>query len=152
MFRWCRRGLTGVPNFVTAEGMDQLLREREELMSERESLVNTNENERRIAQNFINAKLNLLNERISEARLVEHTGQQGSEIMFGAAVTLKNQDSGLVQVFKITGVDEADVAKGKLSFISPMAKGLLNKKAGDRITLKRNQDNITYEILEVTYR
>lgn len=142
----------GVPNFVTREGMDQLLKEKEELISERENLDMANENEKRIAQNFINAKLQLLNERIADARVVEITGQPPDEITFGATVTLKSEVAGNVQIFKIVGVDEADIAGGKISFISPLAKALINKKHGDRVTLKRNKEDIVFEILDITYK
>lgn len=142
----------GVANFVTREGMDLLLKEKEELISERENLDITNENEKRIAQNYINAKLQLLNERISEARVIEITGPPPDEITFGATVTLLNKASGIVQTFTITGVDEADIAKGKISFISPLAKVLINKKAGEGVTLKHNKEDIVFEILEIIYR
>lgn len=141
----------GVANFVTREGMDLLLKEKEELIRERENTGNTNEDEKRIAQNYLNAKLQLLNERIAEARVVEVAGQPPDEITFGATVTLTTGRSGNVQTFKIVGVDEADVARGKISFISPLAKVLINKKAGDRITFKRDKQDIVFEIIEVVY-
>lgn len=142
----------GVANYVTREGMDQLLKEKEDLISERENLDIRNENEKRIAQNYLNAKLQLLNERIAEARVVEITGQPPEEITFGATVTLMNKISGNVQTFRIVGVDEADIAGGKISFISPLAKVLINKKAGERVILKRNREDIVFEILEITYK
>ena len=58
----------GVTNFVTRIGMDQLLAEKEILINEKDSLSSTNENEKRIALNYINAKLHLLNNRIAEAK------------------------------------------------------------------------------------
>ncbi len=142
----------GVTNFVTREGMEQLLKEKEELISERENAGTTNENEKRIAQNYLNAKLQLLNERIAGARVVEVAGRLAEEITFGAKVTLKAEVSGNVQTFRIVGVDEADIAKGKISFISPLAKVLINKKAGDSVTLKRDREDVVFEIIEVTYR
>jgi transcription elongation factor GreB len=50
------------------------------------------------------------------------------------------------------GVDEADIARGKISFISPLARALINKKVGDRITLKRDKEDIVFEIMEIAYR
>lgn len=140
----------GVANFVTREGMDLLLKEKEELISERENLDISNENEKRIAQNYLNAKLQLLNKRIAEARVVEITGQPPDEITFGATVTLRTETSGKIQAFQIVGVDEADIAKGKISFISPLAKVLINRKAGEKVTLKSNREDIVFEILEIS--
>jgi transcription elongation factor GreB len=141
----------GVTNFVTRTGMDLLLAEREALMKERESVSITSENEKRIALNFINAKLQLLNNRIAEARVVDPKDQPQGEVMFGATVTLKAAVSGKNQVFRIVGVDEADIARGKVSFLSPLAKALINKKTGEKITLKRDREDIVFEIMEIFY-
>jgi transcription elongation factor GreB len=49
------------------------------------------------------------------------------------------------------GVDEADVSKGKISFISPLANALMNKKEGDKVVLKRDKKDIVYEIMNISY-
>ncbi len=141
-----------VTNYVTPAGMDQLLAEKQMLIREKDSLSSTNENEKRISLNYINAKLQLLNNRIAEAKVIDLKQQPQDEVRFGATVTLKNEMSGNIQDFQIVGVDEADVAKRKISFISPLARALINKKAGDRITLKRDREDIVFEILKITYR
>jgi transcription elongation factor GreB len=142
----------GVANFVTRAGMDQLLAEKQALINEKDSLGGTSENEKRIALNYINAKLQLLNSRIAEATIVNLNEQPQNEIRFGASVTLKTEASDSIQTFQIVGVDEADISKGKISFISPFAKSLINKKTGDKVVLKRAKEDIVYEILDITYR
>jgi transcription elongation factor GreB len=141
----------GVTNFVTRAGMDQLLAEKQALNSEKDELHSTRENEKRITLNYINAKLLLLNNRIAEAKIVDLKEQPQNEIRFGATVTLRNVQSGKIQVFQIVGVDEADIAKSKLSFISPLANALIYKKAGATITLKRDRDDIAFEIMAIAY-
>src|SRR5512133_1452856 len=91
----------GVTNFVTPSGMKQLLEEKQMLIRERDDLNISNENEKRIAANYINAKLQLLNERISSARIVNPLEQPENEIRFGASVTLKTITSGEIQTFRI---------------------------------------------------
>jgi len=142
----------GVQNFVTPAGMDLLLAEKQALIREKESLIGTGEHEKRITLNYINAKLQLLNNRIAEARVVDLKEQPQKEIRFGATVTLKTELAGKIQVFQITGVDEADIARGKISFLSPLAKALINKKIGDRVTLKRDREDIVFEITDITYQ
>ncbi len=142
----------GVANFVTREGMDQLLKEKEELISERENLGIKNENEKRVTRNFINAKLQLLNERIADARVIEIAGQPPDEIAFGATVTLKNDVDDNVQTFRIVGVDEANISKGKISFISPLAKVLINKKIGESVTLRRPGKDTVFKIMDIKYK
>ena len=142
----------GVPNFVTPTGMEQLLAEKQDLISEKDNPVSANENEKRIALNYINAKLQLLNNRIAEARIVNLNEQPLNEIRFGASVTLKTEGSDNIQTFQIVGVDEADIAKGKISFVSPFAKSLINKKNGDKVILKRPSEDVVYEVLNITYK
>lgn len=141
----------GVTNFVTQAGMSQLLSEQQMLISEKDNLSSTSESEKRIALNYINAKLQLLNNRIAEARIVNLKEQPQKEIRFGALVTLRTEVSDKIQTFQIVGVDEADISKGKISFISPVAKSLINKKIGDKVVLKRAKEDIVFEILDITY-
>jgi len=142
----------GVTNFVTRTGMEQLLAEKESLIREKDNLASTNEQEKRIALNYINAKLQLLNNRIAEARVVDPKEQPQNKIMFGATVGLKTAMSGKIQTFQIVGVDEADIARGKISFLSPLAKALINKKVGDKVSIKRDREDIIYEIVEIACR
>jgi transcription elongation factor GreB len=142
----------GVTNFVTQAGMNQLLAEQQMLISEKDSLSSTSESEKRIALNYINAKLQLLNNRIAEARIVNLKEQPQKEVRFGALVTLRTKASDKIQTFQLVGVDEADISRGKISFISPVAKSLINKKIGDKVVLKRAKEDIVFEILDITYR
>lgn len=141
----------GVTNFVTPTGMKQLLAEKQMLENEKSTLSTTRENEKRIGLNYINAKLHLLNNRIAEARVVDLTVQPQDEIRFGATVTLKTESSGSTQTFQIVGVDEADISKGKVSFISPMSRVLINKKTGDKVIQKQAGKDIVFEITGISY-
>jgi transcription elongation factor GreB len=141
----------GVTNFVTPFGMNQLLDEKQMLVNERNNLNNANENENRIALNYINAKLQLLNNRIAEAKIVNLNEQPQNEIRFGSTITLKTEASKTIQTFQIVGVDEANISKGKVSFISPIAKALINKKTGDKVILKQAGKDIVFEIIDISY-
>jgi len=141
----------GVPNFVTRAGFEQLMAEKEALVAEKENLGIAHENEKRLALNFINAKLQLLNGRITDARIVDPKDQPQDEVTFGATVTVKAVVTGKLQTFQIVGADEAGISKGKISFISPLARALLNKKTGQRVTLRREKEEILYDIVEILY-
>lgn len=141
----------GVANYVTQVGMDELLLEKQMLINNKDHLDVTNENDRRIALNHINAKLQLLNDRILTAKIIDLDKQSQDEVWFGASVTLKEDNEIKLKRYQIVGVDEADVFKGKISFISPIAKILLSKKVGDQAVLKLpNRDRI-FEIVEIAY-
>ena len=141
----------GVSNFVTPYGMHQLLAEKQMLVNEKNNLNSANEEEKRIALNHLNAKLQLLNNRIVEAKIVNLNEQPQNEIRFGAMVTLKIEASKNIQTFQIVGVDEADISKGKVSFISPIARILINKKIGEKVILKQAKKDIVFEIINISY-
>ena len=141
----------GITNYVTQVGMDELLNEKQILIKELENLDATNENERRIASNHINAKLKLLNERIVTAKIIDLGKQSSDEVWFGATVTLKIDNETKLQKYQIVGVDEADVSKGKISFISPIAKILMGKQIGEKAKLKLVNGSRTYEIVDIVY-
>jgi transcription elongation factor GreB len=141
----------GIVNYVTQTGIDELLNEKQELINEKENMEIADENERRIALNHINAKLQLLNNRISTAKIVDLNTQPNNEIRFGALVTLKIGGKTNLQQYQIVGVDEADISKGKISFISPIARILINKKVGEKpVLILANEDRI-FEIMAVVY-
>lgn len=141
----------GVTNYVTQVGMDELLAEKQMLINEKDNLDSTKENEKRIALNHINAKLQMLNNRIISAKIVQLNEQPQNEIRFGASVTLKIEATKKIQTFQIVGVDEANISKGKISFTAPIAKVLINKKIGDKVILKRGKENLVFEILDIAY-
>lgn len=141
----------GAANYVTQVGMDELLDEKQMLINERNNPNITDDKEKRIASNHINAKLQLLEDRILTAKIIDLDKQSPDEIWFGATVTLKVDDETKLQQYQIVGVDEADVSKGKISFISPIAKILIGRKVGEEAVLKLAKGNRIFEIMEIVY-
>ncbi|MBR1514234.1 MAG: GreA/GreB family elongation factor [Bacteroidales bacterium] len=123
----------GVPNYVTKEGLDVLKEELKNLEAER---VKAGDNY--IMSNFIEAKMKLLISRINSAVEIDLSKADKEKVSFGAWVRYGGR------VVRIVGVDEADVNKGLISFISPLAKSLTGKRAGDVIELK-SSERITVE-------
>jgi len=141
----------GVTNYVTQAGMNELLAEKQMLLDEKSRLDSPNEDEKRIALNHINAKLLLLEQRIATAQIVRPNEQAPGEVRFGAKIRLKIEANLNIQTFQIVGVDEADISKGKISFTSPLARLLINKKIGDKAVLKRGREDLVYEIMDIRY-
>ena len=141
----------GTENFVTQNGLDSLLEEREELQREQENLDSSQEKEYRISFNHLNAKLQLLNERIATAKIVDPTKLPQDEIHFGAKVTFRNVENNLTQTFQLVGVDEANISKKKISFTTPLAKSLLHQKVGEQAILHLGERKNTFEILKIEY-
>ena len=133
----------GVPNYVTKEGLDAL---KEELKSLEEERVKAGDNY--IMVNFIDATIKQLVGRINSAVEVDLSKVSKDTVSFGAWVRYDGR------VVRIVGVDEADVNKGLISFISPIAKMLIGKKAGEVIELKGSEkitvEEVSFEPMELT--
>ena len=141
----------GVTNYVTQTGMDTLMAEKKALNIEKDKLQQENEKERRIASNLINAKLQLLNERISCAKVVNLLEQPEDEIRFGATVSLQIGNAKSAQEYQLVGVDEADIAQQKISFLSPIARMLISKRVGDTAVLKLGKEERFFKVLAIRY-
>ena len=136
----------GVPNYVTKEGLAALNEELQQLEAAR-----ANVGEDYITGNFIDAKMKLLINRITSAVEVDLSKANKDTVSFGAWVRYNGR------VVRIVGVDEADVDRGLVSFISPIAKSLTGKKAGDIIELKGSGgverivvEEVSFEPMELT--
>ena len=143
----------GVTNYVTPQGYEELLKERDDLEEERRSLDLSHEKEKRHAQAVIDGKINLLNDRISSARL-KPEDQRPDEVRFGATVTFKalsGAQKGSVSKFTIVGVDEADVRHQKIAFLAPLARALTGKKVGEKVDFKMGAEERKLEILDIHY-
>ena len=126
----------GVTNHVTPAGLAALHTEATELEAEKASLDLENEDEQRRALVVLNARLAALNQRIASANVIDPTGQPREEVRFGATVTLLNHGTGKEQTFQIVGVDEADVKRGKIAFVSPLARAVAGHWVGESAELR----------------
>ena len=126
-----------VPNYVTEEGLKLLQEEMLALKQERASAGSNY-----VHKNYIDAKISLLSERLNSAVLLDVKNKKGDAdvVSFGSYVKFNDK------VVRIVGVDEADVSKGLISFVSPIAKALIGKKKGDRVEVKLPRGVETIEI------
>ncbi|MEM0519355.1 GreA/GreB family elongation factor [Aequorivita flava] len=142
---------TSATNYVTPTGMELLQRERKNLEDERATLTTVNEQQRRIELAVINGKLDLLNERIASARILDPASQPKDEVRFGATVTYKISTSPSPQTFQIVGVDEANIANRKIAFVAPIAVALTGHKIGEIVPFKLGAESRALEILAISY-
>ena len=141
----------GAINYVTAFGMDQLLDEKTTLEKERTELSAINETEHRRELAVLNGKLNLLQERITSARILDSSQQPKDEIRFGATVTYRMLANKLVNTFQIVGVDEADLKLKKIAFVAPIAVAITGHKVGDIVDFKLGNETRKLSILSIEY-
>lgn len=99
----------------------------------------------------IDRRVRYLTKRVESAVLVDPKQQKNREqVFFGATVTYENGE-GETHTVKLVGVDEADLSKGKISWISPVAKALLKARVGDTVELRTPAGSTTLEVVEIKY-
>ena len=82
---------------------------------------------------------------VERPEVVDSAGRDTDQVFFGATVKLKNKS------ITIVGIDETDTSKGRVSWISPVAKALIKAREGDKVLLKTPGGIEELEILEVRY-
>lgn len=145
----------GAVNYVTPVGHAQLIKEREKKLAELKSLKIEDEKEKRYRTNFLTGSLNLLNERIASARIIDPAAQPEDEVRFGATVTFEFLNSGKEgnrQKFQIVGVDEANVREQKIAFTAPIAQVLTGKREGEIFEFQLGNEKKMIKILNIQYQ
>jgi len=140
----------GVPNYVTASGLALLHAELAALDAQYAAaehdpeVAGRSENLAALAQRRAD-----LEARIASAEVVPLPPEPRDTIRFGATVTVDGE--GGARRYRIVGVDEADAARGKLAFVSPLARVLLGSSVGDTVRLRAPRGEEQLEIVAVEY-
>jgi transcription elongation factor GreB len=98
----------------------------------------------------IDRRLRFLSKRLDSSVVVDNAGKDHEQVFFGATVTVVD-DEGQQRTVSIVGLDEIDPDQGRVSWISPIAKALLNQCVGDVVALDAPNGSTHLEILEIRY-
>ena len=155
----------GAKNYITPVGYARLKEEFLQLMNvERPELVRTvawaasngdrSENadykygKRRLRE--IDKRIHFLTKRIENAEVIDPSTRDADQIFFGATVIVQDQQ-GEQHTYSIVGMDEVDPSRGRVSWVSPIAKALLKAREGDVITFRAPGGVQILDVLEIRY-
>jgi transcription elongation factor GreA len=102
-------------------------------------------------QSFNEGRIMELEGALSHAQIIDTHTLSGDKVLFGATVTLSDADTEQESTYQIVGQYEANLDKGLISLLSPIAKALIGKSVGDLIEVKTPKGEKSYEILSVQY-
>ena len=105
----------------------------------------------RESQGLLQAKINLLRDKLARASIVDPSRLPKGEVVFGATVVVKDLDFGDEEVFTLVGAGEEDYDSGKILVTSPLAQGLLGKKIGDKVEIPVPAGTMKFEIVEIRF-
>lgn len=98
----------------------------------------------------IDRRIRFLSKRLEIAEIVDPSQVKLEQVQFGATVTIKNESEEL-KTYSIVGVDETDIKRGRISWISPLGSALLKAKVGDIVTFRFPKGEEDLEIVEIRY-
>ncbi len=98
-------------------------------------------------QSFCEGRITELERKLADSEVIDVTRiEHSGKVIFGSTITLSNLNTGESVTYQIVGEDEADVASGKISVVSPIARALMGKFEGDEIVVEAPAGSVEYEI------
>jgi transcription elongation factor GreA len=101
-------------------------------------------------QGQIEATIAELEDQLSRAMVIDPTTLSGSKVVFGATVTLLDEDDKKVR-YQLVGQAEADAKDGKISYNSPLGRALIGREVGDEVEVSTPSGDRYYEIAKVEF-
>lgn len=152
-------------NYITPQGAEKLKAELKKLLTlDRPELVKViqwaasngdrSENgdyiygKRRLRE--MDRRIRFLTKRLESAEVVDVTQLDHSKVRFGAKVTVLDEEDNK-KIYQIVGQDEIDAKFGRVSWVSPIAKALLNSKVGDVVQLQTPTGTVDLEVIAIEY-
>lgn len=148
---------------MLAEGYEKLTADLKLLRAERPQIVDAIEEARahgdlsenaeyhaaKERQGQVEAQIAELEDRISRAQIIDPASLSGDKIVFGATVTLLDEDDKPIR-YQIVGQTEADANKGRISYNSPIGRALIGKQVEDdiEVTVPSGEKFYTVEKIE----
>jgi len=102
-------------------------------------------------QGLTEARVAELEDKLSRAEVIDVSKLSGDRVVFGAMVTIVDEDTETESVYQIVGELEANVKDGRLSVSSPIARALIGKSVGDSVEVATPGGGKSYEILHVSF-
>jgi transcription elongation factor GreA len=102
------------------------------------------------AQGMLEMKISKLKDMLLNSRVIDKSKIDTSKIQILNKVKIKNKLDNKIMEYTIVSESEANLKKGKISFSTPIAKGLIGKKVGDIVEINVPSGTIPFEIIEIS--
>lgn len=102
-------------------------------------------------QGWIEGQIADIEDRMARAQVIDVSKLSGSQVKFGATVSVVDEDTEDKARYQIVGEHEADVKQGKISIASPIARAMIGKEMGDVVEVPTPGGTKAYEILKVEW-
>jgi transcription elongation factor GreA len=152
-------------NYMTAEGYKKLVEELNELERVQRPAISKQIGEARDkgdlsenaeydaakeAQGMLEMRISNLKEMVASARMIDESKINTDEVQILTRVKIKNTKTDQLMTYMIVSESEANFKEGKLSVTTPIAKGLLGKKVGEKASVSVPSGILEFEVLEIS--
>ncbi|HBH25685.1 MAG TPA: transcription elongation factor GreA [Cytophagales bacterium] len=152
-------------SYYTKEGLDKLKKELNELKTKGRTDIakqiaeardkgdlseNAEYDAAKDAQGLLELKISKLEEVVGNARVLDESKIDTSKVSVLSTVKIKNNKNNATMVYTLVAEEEADLKSGKISVKSPIGKGLLGKKVGEKAKIDVPAGKMEFEILEIS--
>lgn len=104
-------------------------------------------------QGFIEGRIQHLESTISHAQIIDVAKlNPGEKVVFGATVTLSDEETAEEKIYQIVGDVEADIKHNRIAVSSPISRALIGHEVGDVVVVRAPMGDREYEIVDVEYR
>lgn len=103
----------------------------------------------RESQGMLQAKINMLRDKLGRAQIIDTATLPKDEVRFGATVVVKDLDFGDEETFILVGAGDENYDEGKILITSPLAQGLVGKKVGQKVEIDVPAGKMKFKILEI---
>ncbi|UFH53243.1 transcription elongation factor GreA [Spirosoma sp. KNUC1025] len=154
----------GKISYYTQEGLDRLKAELNDLKTKGRAAIarqiaeardkgdlseNAEYDAAKDAQGLHELKISKLEEVLSNARVLDESTIDASQVSVLSNVKIKNKKNGTVVTYTLVSEEEADLKAGRISVGSPIGKGLLGKRVGESVEIKVPAGVLEFEVIDI---
>ena len=140
----------GAKNYLTASGDRRLREELSRLIDERPRLIDGGSERHSRPLQSVEQRIADLQQSLATAEVVLPPDEPADRVTFGATVTVRERD-GEEMTYRIVGVDETDLDRGWVSWLSPIARALVNARLGEQVRFKFPSGEKVLGIVGINY-
>lgn len=152
--------------YLTQEGLDNLKKELEILKTEGRAQAakaiaearekgdlseNAEYDAAKDAQGLLELKINQLDKKLANARVLDQSKLDASKVVVFSKVTIKNVANGMVVTYQLVSETEANLKAKKISVTSPIGKGLLGKAVGEIASIQTPRGLMKFEVQKIEF-
>jgi transcription elongation factor GreB len=141
----------GTPNYLTEDGAVRLRAELDRLINEEQPALQRSGGEKPGTElRRVDQRIREISEILGSAQVVPAPPAPWHQVGFGAIVTVRKPDGEEI-TYRLVGVDEVDLDRAWVSWLTPVARALMNARLGDHVPVQLPRGRTEFEVLKIEY-